>query len=411
VSERSLLLPPGARLLHIGFPKTGTSALQTSLQAARDRLPDLGVVYPGTGRYHRSASIAAIGVKPRIGDRKPHPRNWQTLVDQVKEAGDRRVIISSEWFCEADDEAAQRIVDGLGGDSVHLVVTLRPLTKILPSSWQQYVQNGLRKPYDGWLRGMLLEPPYDRPTATFWRRHRHDEVIARWAKIVGSDRVTALVVDESDPAFLLRQFEQLSGLPDGTLELQPRTNASMSRPQTELVRRLNQAFREREWPDGLYHDVIRKGVAEHVPHGLERSAPGVPIVTPQWALERAGEIGAAAAREIAASGVRVVGDLDVLGRVPEPRDVEDWDGDCVSLEDAGQALTGAIEAARRYGRKEAEREHAVAEAARQRREQQEQQERRERRPDVRLRRLAGRVRRRLRAEVGRQSQLLRRKKT
>jgi len=393
VSERSLLLPPGARLLHIGFPKTGTSALQSSLQAARDRLPSLGVVYPGTGRYQRAASIAAIGATPRIGDKKPERRDWETLVDQVEAAGPHRVIVSSEWFCEADDEAARTIVDGLGGDTVHVVVTLRPLTKILPSSWQQYVQNGLRRSYDGWLEGMLLNPPYDRPTATFWRRHRHDEVVARWAKIVGPERVTALVADEHDPAFLLRQFEQLTGLPDGTLELQPRTNASMSRPQAELVRRLNKAFRDREWPDDLYQVVIRKGVAEYLPHGMERSASGPPIVTPQWALQRAGEIGAAAAREIAASGVRVVGDLEVLGRVPEREDVEEWDDESVPVDVAGMALTGAIEAARAFGRAEAEREHAALERKR--------RELRERRPDVRVRRLAGRVRGRSRGYLGR----------
>jgi hypothetical protein len=37
------------------------------------------------------------------------------------------------------------------------------------------------------------------------------------------------------------------------------------------------------------------------------------IVTPQWALDRAAEIGAAAAEKIAASGIRVVGDLSALG--------------------------------------------------------------------------------------------------
>jgi hypothetical protein len=381
VSELSPLLPPAARLLHIGFPKTGTTSLQSALEVARDRLPALGVVYPGTGRYHKEASIAALGVKPRIGEPIPGERHWTDLVREVQRAGDRRVIVSSEWFCEADDAAARRVVEGLGGDQVHVVVTMRPLPKILPSSWQQYVQNGLRRSYEGWLKGMLLDAPYDRPTPTFWRRHRHDEVVKRWAGIVGADRVTVLVVDENDPSFLLRQFERLVGLPEGTLQLQKRTNASLSRPQAELVRSLNKAFRELEWPDGLYQSVVRIGVAEYLIRETPRAASGPPIVTPQWALERAAEIGGAAAREIAATGVRVVGDLDALGRVPEPRTAEDWDGQCVSLEVAAMATTSAIEAARKYGRAEGEQDAVAAVRARAVR---------------RLWRVAGRARRRIR---------------
>ena len=43
----------------------------------------------------------------------------------------------------------------LGGDRVHVVVTLRNLGRLLPSSWQQYLKYGLTTPYEKWLTRRL----------------------------------------------------------------------------------------------------------------------------------------------------------------------------------------------------------------------------------------------------------------
>jgi hypothetical protein len=89
-------------------------------------------------------------------------------------------VLSSEFFAEADDATARRVIADLGGARVHVVVTLRSLTRILPSQWQQYLQNGFDFRYLEWLEGILSEPPQT-PTPGFWRRHRHDALVTRWA--------------------------------------------------------------------------------------------------------------------------------------------------------------------------------------------------------------------------------------
>jgi hypothetical protein len=346
--DSGLLLPEAARLLHIGFPKTGTTSLQSALEVARKDLPAYGVVYPGTERYHKNASIAAVDAIVRIGERPPDRAHWDELVKETARAGDKRVIISSEWFSEAKDDTARTIVDQLGGERAHIVVTLRPLSKILPSSWQQYLKNGVRTSYAEWLDGMLRKPPYDKPTATFWRRHRHAEIINRWASVVGADQVTAIVVDEQDHNRLLRQFEALAGLPEGVLEQQPRVNASLTWPEAELVRQLNIAYREDEWPDTVYRKVIRQGVVDaFMWRPGEPSGPSIP--TPQWALEMAAELGAETAKEIAASGVRVVGDLDSLGRRPEPSEGSEPPA-TISADIAALAVRAAINSTRKLKR-------------------------------------------------------------
>ena len=320
MSYEDLLVPAGARVVHIGFNKTGTTSVQGALAYQRAELPPLGVVYPGRSHYHKMAGLAITGVRGRIGDRMAGIQDWDEMTEEVRNAGESRVMISSEWLCEATDEQARACVEGLGGgDTVHVLATLRPLTSILPSSWQQYLQNGSRLKFEGWLRQMLLHPPFQAPdTPSFWRRHQHDVVLARWASIVGPQNVTGIIVDPADHSKLFRQFEGLLGLPEGMLIPDPEggDNRSLTWPEAEFLRHLNQAFRKQGWPDELYRSAVREGLVARLA-ALRAQNVSMPKVTmPQWALERAAEIGAGMAVNIGNLGIRVVGDLDSLGRLP-----------------------------------------------------------------------------------------------
>jgi hypothetical protein len=132
-----LQLQAGVRLLHIGPHKTGTTMIQDALHLARERLAAQGVVYPGTGRQPLRAMLAVTGQPTLLGEPEPDMADWALLVREVTAARDQRVVVSSEFLAQASDAAACRVVSDLGGPRVHVVVTLRPLTRILPSQWQQ----------------------------------------------------------------------------------------------------------------------------------------------------------------------------------------------------------------------------------------------------------------------------------
>jgi hypothetical protein len=344
VFGRDLLIPERGLLLHIGPHKTGTTAIQGALRQARPALADHGVIYAGTVRQHQMAALALTGGRGMKGARPARAKDWEQLVEQVHAAAQQRVIVSSEFFDEADDLMARRAVDELGGERVHVVVTLRPLAKILPSAWQQYVRNGVSVPYHSWLDGMLTKAPYDRPTPSFWRRHRHAELVERWASIVGPERILVVVVDESDRDALMRTFEQIVGLPRGVLAPESGwTNRSFTAAETELVRDVNIRFRGRKWPEPVYNRVIRLGAVASMQR--RTPAPDEPgIATPKWAIDRANELAAEASARISASGVRVLGDLASLSSV-EPKD-DDVSIDEVSLPvpAASAAVLGAIAA-------------------------------------------------------------------
>jgi hypothetical protein len=248
-------------------------------------------------------------------------RNWDRLAAQVADAAAQRVVVSCEFFGDMDPETARRAVTGLGGSRVHVVITLRPLAKVLPSQWQQYVRNTFRGDYEKWLDAMLRRPPFSRPTPTFWYRNRHDELVERWCSTVGPERVTVIVLDGSDRDFLLRTFEALLDLPEGLLKhVDDRRNRSLTRGEIELIRQMNIEFKRRGWSGALYKQLVVGGIdlrlrTSRVPEPGERI-----IETPDWALEQSAEIGAAAAKRIADFGVNVVGDLSALGTRPERGD-------------------------------------------------------------------------------------------
>jgi hypothetical protein len=352
-------LPAGTRLLHIGPHKTGTTAIQGALFAAKDTMSEHGVDFPSHSRHPMEAVLAACAHHAMMGDTAPTDGHWRGLLHSLGETGARTSVVSSEFFADApDEETIARIVDewaaagALDGQAqptarerVHVLVTVRPLCKIMPSQWQQYVQNGLRSGYEDWLAHMLRKAPYEQPTPSFWRRHRHDRLVERWARVVGPERVTVVVVPDGDRDGLMRTFEALLGLPDKLLQPVPDTaNRSLTPAETEMLRNLNVEFRGQGLPDGLYSTLVRNGAVMRMKNAYRPAPRDGRIATPPWAVQAAAEIGAETAERIGGLGVRVIGDISVLGAedtaaaayTPDPR---------MAPEAAAQALYGALAAA------------------------------------------------------------------
>ncbi len=331
--------PPGTRLLHIGPHKTGTTALQGACHRARGTLRKHGVVYSKAGRQAKDPAIAIAKADPTPAEREP----WEAFCTEAAESGERRFFASSEFFATASAEAAQAAVKELAGDggSVHVVVTLRPLRKIMPSHWQQYVKHGLCDSYETWLDGMLRKPPYREPTPDFWHLQRHDELVERWAAAAGPENTTVIVVDESEPLWQFRVFEQLLDLPEGLLEPEERHgNSSLTQSEAELLLQLNRKLRDRNWSRYRQGKVVRQGVVPRLQS--YEPAPDEPrITTPEWAEEAVAEVAERVVAGVEASGVRVVGDLAALARRPSSP-AEPAAPRAIPTEAATEAVLGGI---------------------------------------------------------------------
>ncbi len=363
--ENDYLLPERARLFHIGQAKTGTTALQVTAARKRDELLAHGVLYPDERhRSHRRAVAAFMG-KPIDG--KAPPRSmWDELQSLIHAELERRVWISYESTCGSSDETAAAFCEAIGG-ALHIVVTLRHYGDLLASRWQQGLKHGAALGLDDQLRAVLAEQPDAQVTSEFHRSTDQAGIVRRWAKIVGSENVTVIVTDKAQPTLISDAFEGLLGLPQGMLspiELdREESNRTMSLQEAELIRAINAVFRPED-DHGAYVRYMPRGVVRDLLRNNEFTSDDMRIALPSWAAERASEIGRRYADEIAASGVRVIGDLDVL-RVPARAEGTPATTSLIRLDMASTAVLGAIDAGRRREQVLHERSKTALDAARQ----------------------------------------------
>ncbi len=312
-------LPAGTRLLHIGLPKTGTTTLQRGAAVNRATLAEHGVCYPGRQFNHRDA-VAALMQRPlgwRDRGAALHGRKvWDRLLAEVEATDAARVFISHEFACESDDRQARRFADALGADRLHVAVTLRGFADLLPSTWQQFVKSGYTSSFEWWLRQVLGDRGKLRTTPTFYPRNDQAAIVRRWVRLLGPDRVSVVVADKRRPAFLIGAFEDMLGLPHGSMASRPvggyAANRGLSAAEVELVRRLNVLMHEQHYDWGRYTTLVRHGVIARMQE-CRRPGPDEPSLRlPGWAARAALLRSHEYAEAIAASGCRVVGDLALL---------------------------------------------------------------------------------------------------
>lgn len=306
-------IPEGGHLIHIGPHKTGTTAIQAALWNARPAMLEQGVRYPGRSRNPSNPVRAVTGqASPYSTDTPPAMSHWNRLAGEIRSARESRVVVSSEFFAWASDEVARRIADELDPQHLYVAVTLRPLTKILPSMWQQNIQAGRVVEWQKWLRGVLDPPPGKPANPSFWQLERHDRLVERWTQILGTDHVSAIVVDERDHTFLLRAFEALLGLRPETLVVDPTlVNRSLTLPEAEAVRAFNKEFDAAHLPRAVHARIMRFGAAQVMKR--REPPPDEPRVElPVWARDKALDIQREMVAAIGASGASIIGDLDQL---------------------------------------------------------------------------------------------------
>jgi sugar-specific transcriptional regulator TrmB len=309
-------------IIHPGFHKSGTTALQESFALNRPLLRENGIFYPpiGSKAHHRVAwalTQRPWGWNRRGGERTPE-KYWDRMASRINGAKEETVILSSEFFSEIDGERIRKIRSDIKGRDIQILFTLRPLAKLLPSSYQQYLKYGITVEYEDWLHAILDKPGESKVSPTFWKRHSHGKVVARWVDIFSKSNVTLLIVNEAQPTFLFDEINKFLNLPTGTLNAAPSgSNRSLTMEEISLLLELNRQFpKERVWDE--YEVFVRAGYIRHLTDHVPPAADKARLLTPQWAVDKANELGKVIQKELLGTGVKIIGDVDSLGNSVVP---------------------------------------------------------------------------------------------
>lgn len=298
-------------IIHAGFHKSGTTALQHSFAASTELFDTHDIFYPASSRqaHHR----AAWGLTGRVwgwrnnGGKAIAGSEWQSLVKRINRSN-KTVLISSEFFTEAKKEHVERIRKDLKGSAVEIVFTSRPFVKILASSYQQFLKYGVRIRYDKWLDEMFHRHDGSKVTPTFWPRSQVDEIVSIWSAVFGKENVTVILADEGSPRFIFDEFEKILALAPGSLQLpEVGLNRSMTLEETHLLFLINGIYdRSNGWDE--YRAMIRDGYVRFLADRTQPREGAQRLPTPEWAVKESLALTKRHLDGITESGVDIRGD-------------------------------------------------------------------------------------------------------
>jgi hypothetical protein len=300
--------------VHVGAPKTGTTYLQSVLWANRDLLAERGVLVPGGRRFAAFHAAQAIREVPWLADMPEGKRGvWDDMQRRIAD-WQGSAVLSHEFLGSATRTQARAALAALSPAQVHVVLTARDYTAVLPAFWQESVKMGARRRLDPYAASVL-----DGSKRGPWSLLSLDllDVLDRWGDQLPAEQVHLVTVPPpgSPPGLLWRRFAQACQIDTQGLALPPAAeNTSLTAVDIELIRQvaahlppsLQTKVRRHEWLRG----VLAQQVLAGRPGQRATLSPTRAAQVREWSLRTI--------EEVRRRGYDVVGDLADLTCAPLP---------------------------------------------------------------------------------------------
>ena len=299
--------------LHIGPRKSGTTFLQQTLVSNKRALRAEGLIYPMPGRSRRQR----LRGTPRMDNHEKvllaacsaeasPATEWLERALAVT-SGD--IILSGEAVAACTPAELDHLTAYLGAGELHVIITVRSLEAVIPSSWQQHIRNGRTTSLEAFVEGIARrndqrqEAPLTwaaEPSQGFWLSNDHAALAERW--IARGARVSLVTVPagSAPAATLWQRFLGALGLSNDDIEaftvpsMHP-IHVGLTAPEAltlrEIVWQLEcggmERSERRRWAVRLVEDVFyqrtKRGPALHLTGtGLHRAR--------QWAADDSAQL-------------------------------------------------------------------------------------------------------------------------
>ena len=319
--------------LHPGPVKTGTTYLQSLLYANRGPFLAQGITIIGDQGAHFRAAAELMRRQSLRMSTIPEGAVANMRAAVLRAPGD--VVMSCERYSLFGADHVRRMLEELAGREMHVVLTLRDLTAVVPARWQEGVKNGGTTTWTEFQEQIADGPAWLR------KMTRARNTLDAWGPAVPPERIHVVTVPPpgASRTLLFERFCEAAGVDPSRMETfeASRDNPSMDLVSTELIRRIN-AQDDTELSGHVQHSEIKVFLARK----LAEQSRGRPELSA--AAFRAARLESQAlVEQIRASGFHVVGDLEDLTSTPSPAATDAGvDVDAEELLDAAAIALAAL---------------------------------------------------------------------
>jgi|GEM_PF-583562 len=222
--------------LHIGYHKTGTTAIQQSLYNHHELLKEQGYFYPIMGGKIGHHNIA--WELQSMWKFSASEGNLQDLLVEIKQNPNSSVIISSERLSRLTRDQIEKLAHAFMNYDVKVIVYLRRQDQLLQSIWSQTVKNGKEKrSFAIWLDEMVFNYAEDNPAyKNSEHKLNYSLTITEWAEVFGEENIRVRVYDKLIKN-ILKDFLTACDMQDMSWVPEPdRNNVSPSIKTLETIR-------------------------------------------------------------------------------------------------------------------------------------------------------------------------------
>jgi hypothetical protein len=303
--------------LHVGAMKTGTSYLQQLFTDNKQALLDEGLLFPGTQGWTDQVLAVRDILDLRL-DNEVRERGigaWHRLRSEMFDHTGRASVVSMEFLSFASTWQARSVIRSLKGAEVHVILTVRDSSRVIPAQWQETTQNRHTTSWPDYVDAILSTADRRSPSGRAFNRALNiPRMLEAWGSVVPPERLHVVLVPApgARPALLWDRFASVIGVDPAVCAPPARQrNASLGYASADLMRRVNVELAD------LGMQAYAKTVKAYLAKQVLSGRTGEPPVSSNRALsEFAHGWNRGMTDAIAGSGANVVGEPSDLDAAP-----------------------------------------------------------------------------------------------